>query len=190
MWAIIGLGNPGRRYVHTRHNVGRFFVRQLASEWGAKLRKRKMLARIAEINRGEERIILVQPTTYMNQSGLAAREILERYRIAPQQTVFVYDDLDIPLGQIRVRKEGSAGSHNGMRSVIEQMGTQAFPRIRVGIGPLDDRGEAVQFVLSPFETEEYGLLKEGLKKARQALDFILDGRIEQAMNRFNQREMV
>ncbi len=189
MWAIIGLGNPGRSYARSRHNVGHFFIRCLASEWGLQLRKRKMQARTAVIKRSGEKVVLVQPTTFMNLSGLAARQVLDGYGIEPDRAIFVYDDLDIPLGQVRIRKEGSAGSHNGLRSVIENLGTKAFPRIRIGIGPLHDRKNAVHFVLSPFEAKEIPLLEEGLKKAREGLEMILDGRIDQAMNRFNQKEV-
>lgn len=189
MWAIIGLGNPGQRYARTRHNVGRSFIGKLAAEWGVKLKKKGMRVRVAEIERGGKIVLLVQPMTYMNQSGLAVHDIMERYRIGPHQVVLIYDDLDIPLGQIRVRKAGSAGHHNGVRSVIEELGTQAFPRIRVGTGPLSDRSHAVRFVLSPFEDGEWPKLQEALKKTGQALSLILDGRIEQAMNRFNQKEI-
>lgn len=190
MWAIIGLGNPGRFYLRTRHNVGYSFIKRVAEERGVKLKRRKLRARVAEIKRGGEDLVLVQPTTYMNQSGLAVRDILEKYRVRSEQMLIVYDDLDIPLGQIRVRKEGSAGSHKGMRSVIEELGTQVFPRIRIGVGPLADRAKAVRFVLSPFAAEEWPKLEEGLNKAREALNLILEGRIEQAMSMFNQRETV
>ncbi|MBM3284716.1 MAG: aminoacyl-tRNA hydrolase [Candidatus Aminicenantes bacterium] len=188
MWAVIGLGNPGRRYARTRHNVGARFVRSLAKEWGVRIRKKKMHAGVAEVRREEAELILVQPTTYMNRSGLAVRDVLEGYGIAPRQAVIVYDDLDIPLGQIRVRKDGSAGSHKGLRSVVEEIGTQSFPRIRVGIGPLDEGEDAARFVLSSFREEEMPLVENSLKKAREALALILGGRIEKAMNTFNQKQ--
>jgi len=190
VWAVIGLGNPGRDYARTRHNVGARFIRELAEEWGVRLRKKKMHVRAAEVRRREGALVLAQPTTYMNQSGLAVRGILEGYGIPPRQAVIVYDDLDIPLGQIRVRRDGSAGSHNGLRSVVEELGTQAFPRIRVGIGPLDEGEDAVRFVLSPFRSEEMTRVKHSLKRAREALALILDGRIEAAMSTFNQRQAV
>lgn len=149
MWAVIGLGNPGRRYAETRHNVGYSFVRKLARRLDVRLKKRKYGSKIAEVRRDEETLVLAQPQTYMNQSGLAVGEILGGYGIGPENIVVVYDDLDIPLGQIRVRKEGSAGTHKGLRSIIDEVGTRAFPRIRVGIGPLVEPGDATQFVLSP-----------------------------------------
>ena len=154
MWALIGLGNPGRRYARTRHNVGFIFVKRMADLRGVKINRRKYRARIGEIKMNDEKLILAQPQTYMNRSGLAVREIAQGYKLAPQNIIIVYDDLDVPLGQIRVRREGSAGSHHGLRSVIEELETQSFPRIRVGIGPLADREEAVLFVLAPFGHEE------------------------------------
>lgn len=188
MWAVIGLGNPGRRYAGTRHNVGFIFVKNLARRWEVKLKKRKFAAKIAEVKRDKENLVLAQPQTYMNQSGLAVRQILEGYAITPENIVVVYDDLDIPLGQIRVRKEGSAGTHKGMRSIIQEIGTQNFPRIRVGIGPAADREDATRFVLASFAKEEIPTLERSLAKAQEALEMILAGRIETAMNEFNQKE--
>lgn len=188
MWAVIGLGNPGRRYARTRHNVGFIFVRRMADRQGVKIKRRKYMARIAEIEMNDEKLILAQPQTYMNRSGLAVREIAQGYKLAPQDIIIVYDDLDIPLGQIRVRREGSGGSHHGLCSVIEELETQSFPRIRVGIGPLADREEAVRFVLAPFGGEEIPLLEKALDKAGKALTLILGGRIDTAMSTFNQKD--
>jgi PTH1 family peptidyl-tRNA hydrolase len=115
------------------------------------------------------------------------RQIADGYRVPPPNIVVVSDDLDIPLGQIRVRKGGSAGTHKGLRSVVAEMGTLSFPRLRVGIGPLAEHEDAVEFVLSRFSREELPVVEEALAKAEEALDMILDGRIEAAMNTFNQR---
>ncbi len=188
MWAVIGLGNPGRRYAKTRHNAGFSFVQELARCWDVKLKTRKFGARIVEVGVDKEKLVLAQPQTNMNRSGVAVREILKGYRIGPENIVIVYDDIDIPLGQIRVRKKGSAGTHNGMRSIIEEVGTRAFARIRVGIGPLAENDDATRFVLSPFAEEERRVFKESLAKAAKALDMIIVGRIDQAMNEFNQKE--
>lgn len=188
MWAVIGLGNPGRRYAGTRHNVGCSLIRTLAREWKARPRKKKFSATVAETQRNGKKLILVEPRTYMNESGGAVKQILEGMKIGPADIVVVYDDLDIPLGQIRVRKEGSAGTHKGMKSIIREIGTPAFPRIRIGIGPLADREEAARFVLAPFAKDEMVALKNGQAKAREALELILDGSIVEAMNLFNQKE--
>ncbi len=188
MWAVIGLGNPGRRYARTRHNVGFMFVRMIADRQGVKIKRSPYLARVAETKVNDENLILVQPQIYMNQSGLAVREIAKAYELAARDIIIVYDDLDIPLGQIRVRRKGSAGSHHGLQSVIDELRTQSFPRIRLGIGPLADREEAIRFVLAPFGEEEIPLLEKSLDKAGRALAMILDGRIDRAMSTFNQKD--
>jgi PTH1 family peptidyl-tRNA hydrolase len=188
LWAVIGLGNPGRRYAGTRHNVGFVFIKRLARRWEVKLKKRRFAAKTAEVKRDKEKLVLAQPQTYMNQSGLAVKQILEGYGITPENIIVVYDDLDIALGQIRVRQGGSAGTHKGVRSIIQETGTQSFPRIRIGIGPVVDREEATRFVLSPFAKEEVPLLEKSWPKAEQALELILAGRIDEAMNEFNQRK--
>ena len=187
MWAVVGLGNPGRRYSGTRHNVGFTFVRRVAKAWETKLRKRRFSSKIAEVEKEKERIMLVLPQTYMNNSGVAVKQIMEGRNIQPEQLLVVYDDLDIPLGEIRVRKRGSSGTHKGMRSIVQEIETTQFPRMRIGIGPLPAGEDAVEYVLSCFDETEGVLLEESLKSAREALEMILDGRVEAAMNMYNQR---
>jgi PTH1 family peptidyl-tRNA hydrolase len=189
LWIVVGLGNPGRRYTGTRHNVGFMLVRRLARRWEVKFRKRKYGAKVAEVKRNKERLVLVQPQTYMNFSGLAVKEIVDGYRISAQNLVVVYDDLDVPVGQIRVRKEGRPGSHKGMRSIVGEIGTSAFPRLRVGIGPLPEGDDAAEFVLSTFSREELPVLDVALARAEDALEMVIDGRIDGAMNAFNQKGM-
>ncbi len=186
MWAVVGLGNPGRVYAETRHNVGFVFINKLARDWKVKLKK-KYGAKIADVEREGEKVILAQPQTYMNQSGLAVRQILEAKGLAPEMLVVVYDDLDIPLGEIRIRKAGGPGTHKGMSSIVEEMKTTKFPRIRVGIGPLSFDQDATKFVLSPFSKTEKEFLEKSLIKAQEALRMILAGEIEEAMNRYNQK---
>lgn len=189
MWVVVGLGNPGRRYAGTRHNVGFLLVRRLARRWGVKFRKRKHGAKVAEAMRNNERLVLAQPQTYMNLSGKAVKQMVDGYRIPPQNLVVVYDDLDIPVGQIRVRKEGRPGSHKGMCSIVAEIGTAAFPRLRVGIGPHAEGDDAAEFVLSPFSREERPVLEDALVRAEDALEMVIDGRIDAAMNAFNQKGM-
>lgn len=186
MWAVVGLGNPGRVYAETRHNVGFVFINKLARDWKVKLKK-KYGAKIADVEREGEEVILAQPQTYMNHSGLAVRQILEAKGLAPEKLVVVYDDLDIPLGEIRIRKAGGPGTHKGMSSIVEEMKTTKFPRIRVGIGPLSFDQDATKFVLSPFSKTEKEFLERSLIKAQEALRMILAGEIEEAMNRYNQK---
>lgn len=187
MWAVVGLGNPGRRYSGTRHNVGFTFVRRVAKAWETKLRKRRFSSKIAEVEKENEKIMLVLPQTYMNNSGVAVKRIMEGRNIQSEQLLVVYDDLDIPLGEIRVRKRGSSGTHKGMRSIVQEIETTQFPRMRIGIGPLPAGEDAVEYVLSCFDETEGVLLEESLKSAREALEMILDGRVEAAMNMYNQR---
>ncbi len=187
MWAVVGLGNPGRRYKETRHNVGFIFLRKLAKEWKVRLRKRIFLSKAVRVRRDEEEILLAMPQTFMNNSGRALKSMLDGSRLQPEHLVVVYDDLDIPLGEIRIRKEGGPGTHKGMISIIEGIQTTQFPRIRIGIGFLSPDQDPVDYVLSPFSKEEKPVLEKSLKNARKALSLILADKTEKAMNLYNQR---
>lgn len=187
MWAVVGLGNPGRRYSGTRHNAGFLFVRSMAKTWKIRLKKRRFSSKIGEVERKSEKIMLALPQNYMNNSGVAVKQILAGRNIRPEKLIVVYDDLDIPLGEIRIRKAGSAGTHKGMGSVVREIETTKFSRMRLGIGPLPPGEDAVDYVLSAFEKREIPLLVEGLKKAQEALELILTGSVEEAMNTYNQR---
>ncbi len=184
---MVGLGNPGKQYVQTRHNVGFIFIRKVAKDWGIRLRKRSFSSKTNWTEKGGKKILLATPQTFMNNSGRAVKQIVSSGGIALKNLVVVYDDLDIPLGDIRIRKEGSAGTHKGMSSIVHELGSVVFPRIRVGIGPLPSGVEATDFVLSSFLNEEKPLLEQGLSRAQKALDLILDDQIELAMNLYNQR---
>jgi len=187
LWAVVGLGNPGRRYSGTRHNVGFTFIRKTAREWKVKLRKKIFFSKAGEVKRKEEKILLALPQTYMNKSGLTVKKIMEGRDIKPEHLVVVYDDLDISLGEIRIRKRGGPGTHKGMISIVEEIRTEEFPRIRVGLGPLPNNENAVNYVLSSFDKAEESRLEEGLRKARKALEMILSGEVERAMNTYNHR---
>lgn len=187
MWAVVGLGNPGKRYSGTRHNVGFTFIKKTAKEWKVKLRKKIFFSKAGEVKRKEEKILLALPQTYMNKSGLTVKKIMEGRDIKPEHLVVVYDDLDIPLGEIRIRKRGGPGTHKGMSSIVEEIRTEEFPRIRVGLGPLPGGENAVNYVLSSFDKAEESRLEEGLRKAREALEMILSGEVERAMNTYNHR---
>jgi len=187
VWAVVGLGNPGRQYASTRHNVGFLFVRKVAKKWQVKLRKRIFLSKAVVVDRNHEQVLLAVPQTYMNNSGLAVKRMIEGSWVAPDHLIVVYDDLAIPLGEIRIRKEGRAGSHKGMLSIISEIQTTKFPRIRIGIGPLPPEEEAVPFVLSPFHQEEKAQLEVSFDRAQQALDMILEGKMDRAMTLYNKR---
>ncbi len=185
MWAVVGLGNPGKLYSETRHNAGFALVKRMAREWQADLRGKRYQARTAEVEHGGDRVFLALPQTYMNNSGLSVRDLLKGKRVEPGSVLVIYDDLDIPIGDIRVRKQGTAGTHKGMQSIVRETGSTRFPRIRIGIGPLPPGRDAADFVLSPFTRSEKALLAGALDKAREALLLVLDGRIDQAMTAFN-----
>lgn len=185
MWAVVGLGNPGRRYEDTRHNAGFTFIRRVARSWDVRVKKRRFLSKTAEVRRGPERVVLAMPQTFMNASGQAVRELLAGLDLEPGRLVVVYDDVDIPLGEVRIRKEGGPGTHRGMMSIVQEIETTRFPRIRIGVGPAGPDVDIVAFVLSPFRRGEKALLEESLDKAREALEMILAGRFDQAMNAYN-----
>ena len=185
MWAVVGLGNPGKIYSETRHNTGFALVKRMAREWEADLRGKRYQAKTAEVEYGGKRVLLVLPQTYMNNSGLSVRDLLKGKRVEPRSVLVIYDDLDIPIGDIRVRKQGTAGTHKGMQSIVLETGSTRFPRIRIGIGPLPPGRDAADFVLSPFSRSEKALLAGALDKAREALLLVLDDRIDKAMTEFN-----
>ena len=187
MWLVVGLGNPGDEYAATRHNAGFMLVERLARAWGVSLRGRLFKAKTAVARRGDEDILLAQPRTFMNRSGQAARAMLAGKDVPAARLVVVYDDLDIPLGEIRVRKTGRPGTHKGMISIAGEVRTDAFPRVRIGIGPSPAGRDAADFVLEPFGRNERPLFEKSLELAEEAVAMILDGRIDRAMTRFNRR---
>jgi peptidyl-tRNA hydrolase, PTH1 family len=190
LWLVVGLGNPGEEYAATRHNAGFLLVERVAHTRGVELRGRAFKARMAVVRGGEDEVLLALPRTFMNRSGIAVREILAKKGIPPERMVVVYDDLDIPLGEIRVRKRGSPGTHKGMISIVDAIGTREFPRLRIGIGPLPGGREAADYVLAPFGRNERLLLDGSLDEAAEALDMILAGGTDRAMSRFNRRNPV
>jgi PTH1 family peptidyl-tRNA hydrolase len=190
LWLVVGLGNPGEEYAATRHNAGFLLVQRFARGRGVELRGRAFKARTAVLGGGAEEVMLALPQTFMNRSGLSVKAILAKREIPPGRLVVAYDDLDIPVGEIRVRKKGSPGTHKGMISIVHEIGTREFPRIRIGIGPLPEGRDAADYVLAPFERRERALLDQSLEAAAEALDLILAGAVDRAMSRFNHRHPV
>jgi len=187
LWLVVGLGNPGEEYSATRHNAGFLLVQRVARARGVELRGRAFKSRTGVLRGGAEDVLLALPQTYMNRSGVAVREILAGREIPAGRLVVVYDDLDIPLGEIRVRKKGSPGTHKGMISIVSEVRTREFPRVRIGIGPLPGARDAADYVLTPFGRSERPLLERSLEEAEAALDLILAGDTDVAMTRFNRR---
>lgn len=185
MWLVVGLGNPGKQHETTRHNAGFMLIDQVALSWGVDLHRQIYKAQIAIARIKHEKAMLVKPLTYMNLSGQSVKAIMTARNLSLDKLIVVYDDLDLPAGFIRIRTKGSPGTHNGMRSIVRELGSNEFTRIRIGIGPLPADADPALFVLSPFKKEEIPLLEQGLDKAEEALGLILDKKTTLAMTRFN-----
>jgi PTH1 family peptidyl-tRNA hydrolase len=185
---IVGLGNPGIEYQFTPHNLGFLAVDRLAERCGVKVDNRHCRAVTARARIAGVPVVLAKPETYMNLSGVSVAELVEEYQVDPQQDLIViYDDLDLPFGGIRVRQRGSAGSHNGMKSVIGAMGTQEFLRVRLGTGPEHPIASGTEYVLGQFRRAQYEAIDEMLDAAVEAVEIILREGPKAAMNRFNRR---
>lgn len=180
---ILGLGNIGEEYAGTRHNIG-FDVLDLVAADGFDPLPSHHLVKTS-INRGEPKILLGWPQTYMNRSGLAASYLLEREEFRPDQLLVVVDDFALPLGSLRFRPGGSDGGHNGMASIIEILQTESFPRLRLGIGPLPESADVVSFVLSPFQGNELETKKMMVRAAAEAVIFAVHHGVESAMGKYN-----
>jgi len=187
VWLVVGLGNPGSRYHYTRHNAGFLAVQSIAKAWHLQSWTRSSNSKIIKTKKGSKGVILAQPLTFMNLSGLAVRDLMSHYKIKPDNLIVIYDDLDLDLGEIRVRAQGSPGTHKGMQSIIQAIGTQSFPRVRIGIGPKPDQQDASQYVLSEFGEEEKEKLGRVLEKTQRAVEMTIAGRLPAAMNVFNSR---
>lgn len=189
---IVGLGNPEPKYDHTRHNIGFEFVDRLASDWGASLQdNKKFHGYWAEVRHGGKKLGLLKPTTYMNRSGQSLRAVIDWYKIPPESVLVVYDDMDLPLGRLRLRLKGSAGGHNGIKSIIAHLGTQDFPRLRIGIGKAQFQGDkqTISHVLGKFAPDEQPVLKAVLGLAEDALAMGLREGVEKAMSIYNARSV-
>ena len=188
MNVIVGLGNLGRRYEGTRHNVGFAVVDELARRAGVDFRRSwRFGAWVAEIaDPGEGKRLLVKPQTFMNRSGETVGPLLRRKGCGPEGLVVVVDDMDLDLGRLRVRKQGSPGGHNGLKSVSEAIGSDAYIRVRVGIGRDPERGREVDHVLTRFRPEERSVMDEAVRRAADAVEEILASGVDRAMNRFNE----
>ena len=184
MFLIAGLGNPGKKYEKTRHNMGFMTIDKLAEKHNVSVDKSKFKALVGEFNLGGEKIILMKPQTYMNLSGEAIREAVNFYKLDLKNVLVIYDDLDIPVGALRIRTAGSPGTHNGMRSVVSNLGSQKFPRIRIGIGN-DEQRDIIDFVIGKLSKDDEEILNDTIESASLAVEcFIAEG-IDKAMNKYN-----
>ena len=188
MKLIVGLGNPGIEYEFTPHNLGFRAVDRIAEQCGVEVRNRQCRALTARAEIAGVPVLLAKPETFMNLSGLSVRELVDEYQADPVKDLLViYDELDLPLGSIRVRKQGSAAGHNGMKSILEALGSQEVQRIRLGVAPDHEVGDGARYVLSAFRKPQYPLIDEVLDTAAKAVRKILTDGVDAAMNEFNRR---
>jgi len=187
MKIVVGLGNPGAEYENHRHNVGFMVLDRFARKHGFEFAQKKFRAQVAEGFLGGEKVLLARPMTFMNLSGESVGPLVSFFKIPLDSLLVVADDLDIPLGEIRIRPKGGSGGHNGLKSVIRHLGTQEFPRLRVGIGRPPGNMDPADYVLQPFSPDEMPVVQQVLETAVSAVEtWLLEG-IEAAMNRFNRK---
>lgn len=188
MYVIAGLGNPTKEYDKTRHNVGFASIDVLADKYGIDVSERKHKALCGKGVIEGQKVILIKPQTFMNLSGESIREVMDYYKITPEEIVVIYDDISLEPGQLRIRLKGSAGGHNGIKNIIAQLGSQEFPRIKVGVGAKPPRMDLAAYVLSRFGTGEQKLMDEAFRDAADAAVMMITDGAERAMNHYNTRK--
>jgi PTH1 family peptidyl-tRNA hydrolase len=185
MYLIVGLGNPENEYANTRHNMGFDAINEIAKKNNINIIKTKFKGLYETAIIQGQKVILLKPQTYMNSSGESIKEIVDFYNIKPEEIIIIYDDIDTEKGNIRIRKQGGPGSHNGMKSVIQELGTTEFARVRVGIGQPQYKNDMINYVIGAVPKEEQEILRQGVKKAADVIEEILKNGIDIAMNKFN-----
>lgn len=188
MYVIAGLGNPGKEYENTRHNAGFNSIDALAAKYSINIRENEHKALVGKGYIDGKKVILVKPQTYMNNSGEAIREITDYYKVDPEsELIVIYDDISLDVGMLRIRDKGSAGGHNGIKSIISHLSTQVFLRIKVGVGDKNPEGDLVNHVLGHFNSEDGKIMKESFDKAAEATVMLLNDEVEKAMNIYNRK---
>ena len=188
MFLIVGLGNPGKQYEHTRHNIGFDVMDALAEKYNISISEKKHKALCGKGVINGVKVVLAKPQTYMNLSGESVAELVNYYKMDPEEEMIViYDDISLAPGNLRIRKKGSAGGHNGIKSIIAHLGTTVFPRIKVGVGEKPKNYDLADYVLGHFSKQERELMEEGYEHASDAVEQIVQGEIEAAMNVFNKK---
>jgi len=185
MYLIIGLGNPEEEYSKTRHNMGFNTINKIAHKYNLEVNKSKFQGLYETAVIEGQKVILIKPQTYMNLSGNCVKEFLNFYKIEKENIIIIYDDMDIEPGTIKIRKQGGPGGHNGMKSIIQMIGTENFSRIRIGIGRPKHNGDEINYVIGAIPEEEIPKLEEATEKAKEAVIEILKNGIDSAMNKFN-----
>ncbi len=186
IYLIVGLGNPGEEYAHTRHNAGFEAMALLEKRYGVKLKAKILLqGATAEIAAGEKKIVLCEPLTYMNRSGDCVKRLMNRFAVRPERLLVIYDDIDLPPGKVRVRRSGGPGTHNGMRSIVETLGNGEFPRIRIGTGDRPEGWDLADWVLSRFGEAERETMEAAFARAAESAALWAEEGIEAAMQKGN-----
>lgn len=185
MKMIVGLGNPGKQYELTKHNIGFMVIDYLADSVQATPWRDEQKAVVCSFTHKGEKVLLVKPQTFMNLSGESVGSLMRYYKISPEDVYCVYDDMDLPVGKLRIRLHGSAGGHNGIKSLIAHLGTENFPRFRVGIGRPLPKWSVIDHVLAPFPDDQWDKVEKSIEDMTKALLGVLDYGIEKGMNMFN-----
>lgn len=185
-YLIVGLGNPGREYENTRHNIGFIALDMLAEQYNVKINRIKFKSLTGECVIDGKKVLFIKPQTFMNNSGEAVRDAMQFYKIEPQNVIIIFDDISLEPGNLRIRQKGSDGGHNGIKSIIYLTGSDKFPRIKVGVGAKPHPNyDLAKWVLSSFKSDEIPRLKQACKYAGEAAELIVKGNIAAAMNQFN-----
>ena len=185
MYIIAGLGNPTREYEKTRHNVGFEVIDVLADMLGTTVEEQKFKGCYGRGIIGGEKVLLLKPQTFMNLSGESIRAASDFYKVDPEHIIIIYDDISLDVGQLRIRKKGSAGGHNGIKNIIAHLGTQEFPRIKVGVGDKPKKMDLADYVLSRFSKEDRAAMEDAFKEAAKAVEVMITEGMDTAMNQFN-----
>jgi PTH1 family peptidyl-tRNA hydrolase len=184
-WIILGLGNPGAEYKNTRHNVGWWCLDELVKRTKADLNRKRKELRFAEVELGTSPVVLAYPRTFMNRSGLALSYLTNRFNTEPEKILVVTDDINLKPGSVRIRRKGGPGGHNGLKSIITTLGTNEFPRVRIGVGNPESSAEQVDHVLGTFDPESRDLVRSASDRAADAITMIVNGEFDNAMNKYN-----
>ncbi len=189
MFIVVGLGNPGQQYEQTRHNIGFITINAVAENHGVRIDHEKWNALTAECRIGTEKVLLMKPLTFMNNSGEAVGEAARFYKVPPENVIIISDDISLSPGTVRIRRSGTAGGHNGLKSIISHLGSDNFPRIKIGVGErIHPNEDLVDHVLGKFGKEDIPLMNEAIKKAAASVDLIVAGDIDGAMNLYNTKK--
>ena len=183
MFLIVGLGNPGKEYDGTRHNIGFAAVDYIADKYNIELNRIKFKGVFGEGFIDGKKVILLKPTTYMNLSGESTREVINFYKISNEEVIVIYDDISLEVGRLRIREKGSHGGHNGIKSIIANLGTDVFPRVKIGVGA--PKGNLVSHVLGKFSEDEIEILRETIKASSDAVGIMVKSDTKEAMNKLN-----